>query len=260
MARIHIGTSGFHYAHWVGPFYPSGTRPAQFLEHYLRHFDTVEINNTFYRLPTAAMLQSWVDATPEDFVFACKGSRFTTHVKRLADPPVAAQKFFDVIGTLGEKLGPILFQLPPRWSPNLERLETFLAWLRREHRYAFEFRDQSWFLPEVLALLRRYDIALCIYDFDGRRSPVEVTAPFAYVRLHGPGRRYHGSYSGPALSAWARHIDGWRRAGIDSYVYFDNDVAGAAALDALRLKRIVERRVGTPARSVAARSAPLAAG
>jgi uncharacterized protein YecE (DUF72 family) len=200
MARIPIGTSGFHYAHWVGPFYPSGTRPAQFLEHYLRHFDTVEINNTFYRLPTAAMLQSWVDATPEDFVFACKGSRFTTHVKRLADPPVAAQKFFDVIGTLGEKLGPILFQLPPRWSPNLERLATFLAWLPREHRYAFEFRDESWFLPEVLALLRRYQIALCIYDFDGRRSPVEVTAPFAYVRLHGPGRRYHGSYSGPALS------------------------------------------------------------
>jgi uncharacterized protein YecE (DUF72 family) len=264
--QIRIGTSGFHYAHWVGPFYPAGMRSSAFLEFYAERFDTVEINNTFYRLPRREMLTAWAERTPANFLFAVKASRFTTHVKRLQDPKVSAQKFFDVIDALGDKLGPILFQLPPRWNPNVERLEAFLAALPRQYRYAFEFRDERWFLPETLAALRQHGAAFCIYDFDGRRSPNEVTAPFTYVRLHGPGRRYHDPYSGPALAAWAKRIRAWTAAGIDVYVYFDNDVAGYAAADAARLLRMVVGprrgvdRAVRPPRERAARPAPSAPG
>jgi uncharacterized protein YecE (DUF72 family) len=243
VGRIHIGTSGWHYAHWVGPFYPTGMRPDAFLGFYADRFGSVEINRTFYRLPTPAALAAWRQGTPPGFVFACKASRFITHMKKLRDPEQMT-RFFDAVALLGDKLGPILFQLPPRWGVDADRLAAFLDRVPRGFRYAFEFRDESWFTPPVLRLLERHGAALCAYDFDGRRSPVRLTARFAYVRLHGPGDRYRGSYDDAALSRWARRLSAWAAAGVDAYCYFDNDEAGHAAADAARLAAMIAGRCG----------------
>lgn len=185
MTRIHIGTSGWHYEHWVGPFYPEAVPAEDYLSFYAERFAAVEVNNTFYQLPARETLVSWRDGTPGDFLFACKASRYITHMKKLKDPRDSLRRFFEVVEALDPKLGPILFQLPPRWHVDVERLEGFLEALPAGRRYAFEFRDESWFAAEVYDALARHNAAFCIYDLAGRRSPVEVTADFAYVRLHG---------------------------------------------------------------------------
>ena len=137
--RIFIGTSGWHYSHWVGPFYPKKSPSAEFLSFYTRHFHTVEINNTFYHLPSQETLKAWREGTPKGFLFSCKGSRFITHMKKLKDPEHSTQRFLEAIQVLGSKVGPILFQLPPRWNINLDRLDSFLKVLPKQHRFAFEF-------------------------------------------------------------------------------------------------------------------------
>lgn len=233
--RLHIGTSGWHYDHWRGFFYPDDLKATDRLAYYARHFSTVEINNTFYKLPAKKTLAAWRDGTPRHFLFACKASRFITHMKKLKDPEQAFTRFFDAVAVIEPKLGPILFQLPPRWHVNVERLAAFLATLPAGRRYAFEFRDESWFTPDVSDLLAQHGAALCAYDIAGRRSPAEVTADFAYVRLHGPGAAYEGRYDGRALSGWKRRFDGWRAEGKDVYCYFDNDQKAYAVGDALRL-------------------------
>jgi uncharacterized protein YecE (DUF72 family) len=235
-----IGTSGYHYKHWVGPFYPPKTPPSKMLECYVRHFDTLELNNSFYRLPTIAAFESWRDATPKNFVFAVKASRFITHNKKLKDPENALDNILPRAEHLGRKLGPVLFQLPPKWKVNLERLEGLLQILPRDHRYAFEFRETSWMTPEVNRLLRHYNAAFCIYELAGYHSPFDITADFTYVRLHGPGAgKYQGSYSHAQLRAWAKRIEEWTRKLKAIYVYFDNDQAGYAAQNALELKQLV---------------------
>jgi uncharacterized protein YecE (DUF72 family) len=236
---IRVGTSGWHYRHWVGPFYPPVTRPADFLGLYARRFDTAEINNTFYRLPTPAAVAGWRDATPPGFLFAAKGSRFITHMKKLKDPAEGLRRYLEPLALLGDKLGPVVFQLPPRWRLDLGRLAAFLGTLPDGRRFAFEFRDQSWFAPETYRLLERHGAALCLWDLAGRRSPALVTADFAYVRLHGPGGPYQGSYGEEALAAWAERMLAWRAAGVAAYCYFDNDDRGHAPADALRLARLV---------------------
>ena len=225
----------------MGPFYPSNLRPADYLGHYARHFATVEINNTFYHLPKAEALATWRDATPEGFVFACKASRYITHMKKLRDPQESSKRFFAAMETLEEKLGPILFQLPPRWRLNLDRLSAFLKALPTGRRIAFEFRDESWFSPAVYELLARHKIALCIYELAGNLAPIEVTADFVYLRLHGPGGAYRGSYDDHTLAAWAARLLTWCKSGLDAFVYFDNDEAGYAVRDAQRLGAMVER-------------------
>jgi uncharacterized protein YecE (DUF72 family) len=236
---IRIGTSGWHYTHWRGPFYPPDLRAADMLAWYLKRFDTVEINNSFYRLPTRETFAAWRRATPAQFCFAVKGSRYITHRKRLKDPQPALERLLPAAEALGRKLGPILFQLPPRWSRNIERLADFLDALPARRRYAFEFRDPSWHDAAVYRLLNKHNAAFCIYELDGFVSPVEVTADFVYVRLHGPGRKYEGDYAPHALAAWAAHIRGWRRTLAAVYVYFDNDQAGYAAKNAAELKALV---------------------
>jgi uncharacterized protein YecE (DUF72 family) len=238
--KIWIGTSGWHYKHWVGTFYPPKTAASRMLAFYCQHFDTVEINNSFYRLPVKTGLENWRDSTPDGFCLAAKGSRFITHMKKLKDPVPALARYFERIDVLGEKLGPILFQLPPNWNVDIERLKTFVAALPSGYRYAFEFRDQSWDVDDVYRILRQNDIGYCIFDLAGTQSPIEVTASFVYVRLHGPGGKYQGSYSDQALQNWAKHIKTWRIKHHDVYVYFDNDEAGYAPKDALRLKELVQ--------------------
>jgi len=244
---IRIGTSGYHYRHWRGNFYPAGIPTSAMLPYYLRYFDTLELNNTFYRLPTLSALKAWRDAVPENFIFAVKASRFLTHNKKLKDPENALENLLPRVETLGKKLGPILFQLPPKWRINLERLEDFLAALPPKHRYAFEFRETSWINEPVMELLRKYRTAFCIYEIAGYRSPLHVTTDFAYVRLHGPtANKYAGSYTDHQIEEWAAWIDGRQTQLRAIYFYFDNDQAGYAAQNALTLKRVVARRLGIP--------------
>ena len=238
--RIHIGTSGWHYAHWRGPFYPEDLAASKMLRWYVQHFDSVELNNTFYRLPTDDALKIWHEQTPPNFCFALKASRYITHRKRLLDPENTVKNFLPKIEKLGEKLGPILFQLPPRWHANAERLEQLLEILPRKHQYAFEFRDASWNHATIYGLLHRYNAAYCISEIAGYQSPLEVTADFAYVRLHGPGERaYQGDYSKAQLRRWAKQIQDWKSTLQQVFFYFDNDQFGFAAKNALELKGMI---------------------
>ena len=237
---VRIGTSGWHYKHWVGTYYPEACKPAQMLAHYLRDFDTVELNNSFYRLPTEQAFDCWRDATPANFRFAVKGSRFITHNKKLKDPENALENLLPRAEHLGEKLGVILWQLPPKWKKNVERLEEFLAALPRRHRYTFEFREPSWHADDVCAVLRRYNAAFCIYELAGFQTDFEITADFAYVRLHGPAAgKYQGSYTDAQLERWAERVAEWSRSLRAVYLYFDNDQHGYAAQNARTLKRMV---------------------
>ena len=242
VARVHIGTSGWHYKHWLGGvFYPEGMRASEMFDFYARHFDTVEINNSFYRLPAATTFDNWRDASPPNFCFAVKASRFITHMKKLKDPASSSEKFFHVADRLGKKLGPVLFQLPPRWKLNVERFDEFLRALPREHQYVFEFRDETWFAPEVYRLLRKHKAAFCIHDFADMKVPQEITAKFTYIRFHGPtSAKYFGSYSKRDLRTWADRITKWRRDLSAVYVYFNNDPEGAAVKNALTLKKMLD--------------------
>ena len=239
--KIRIGTSGWHYKHWLGGvFYPAGTTGAEMFQIYARHFDTVEINNSFYRLPAAKTFDAWRESSPPEFCFAVKASRFTTHMKKLKDPKSSSEKFFLVAERLEEKLGPILFQLPPRWKLNMERLSEFLEALPVEHRYVFEFREESWLVEPVFELLRKHNAAHCIHDFADMKVPHELTADFSYVRFHGPtSAKYWGWYSTRELRAWAKRIESWRERLSEVYVYFNNDPEGAAVKNALELKELV---------------------
>ena len=240
MAEIRIGTSGWHYKHWRGTFYPEKLPASRWLEFYVRHFDAVELNNSFYRLPQPAALEAWRDSTPRGFCFAAKASRFLTHNKKLKDPENALQNLLPRLEMLGAKLGPILFQLPPSWKCNVERLEELLHVLPQRHRYAFEFRESSWICDSVLEVLRRHNAAFCIYELAGYRAPILLTADWTYVRLHGPtDRKYQGSYSDEQLSKWAGRIAYWQDKLRAIHVYFDNDQAGYAAHNALRLKALL---------------------
>jgi uncharacterized protein YecE (DUF72 family) len=234
-APIHIGTSGWHYGHWRGPFYPEELGAEGFLAYYAERFHTVEINNSFYQLPSESTLGKWRDAVPQGFVFAVKGSRFITHMKKLKDPASSLAPFLERVAVLGEKLGPILFQLPPRWRFNGTRLADFLAALPGAYRYTLELRDQSWINDDALNLLARHGAAFCIYELAGYLSPLEVTADFVYIRLHGPGGPYQGQYDHETLAGWAGAMAAWSREGREVFCYFDNDEAGYAAQDALRL-------------------------
>lgn len=236
--NVHIGTSGWHYKHWLGDFYPAEMKASEMFSFYAAEFDTVEINNTFYRLPAEQTVDSWRENSPKTFCFAVKASRFITHMKKLKDPDTSTEQFFAVVADrLKTKLGPVLFQLPPAWFVNVERLATFLESLPRGYKYVFEFRDESWLTREVFELLHHYDAAFCIHDLGDMKTPVEITTDFTYLRFHGPGSaKYTGSYSHEELEQWADRIKSWRRNLSAIYVYFNNDVGGWAIKNAKELK------------------------
>lgn len=238
--KIYIGTSGWHYKHWKGTFYPETTKESEQFSVYLDYFSTVEINNSFYRLPSPETFATWRKTTPENFVFAVKGSRFITHMKKLNLDKEGVKKFFNSVRSLGKKTGAILFQLPPKWKVNEERLKSFLSVLPRRYRYAFEFREPSWYNDNIYAILRKFNCAFCIYELGGHLSPFEETADFVYVRLHGPGAKYQGSYPDQTLKEWAKQCKAWQSKGKDVFVYFDNDQDGYAAFNALHLKKLLK--------------------
>lgn len=238
--RFFIGTSGWSYDHWEGPFYPAGLAHNQRLDYYAGQFRSVEINNAFYRLPQQKTLKRWHQAVPADFTFTVKASRYITHMKKLHDAADSLHRFIARIRTLGEKLGPVLFQLPPHWGYDAERLAAFLAILDNDFRYAFEFRDQSWLNDEVFEVLAEHGAALCIYDLGGFTAPRKLTTDFVYLRLHGPGAPYEGCYDTESLAGWAGALSAWSADGVDGYCYFDNDQCGHAACNARQLQAMLE--------------------
>jgi len=239
-ASCHIGTSGWHYKHWKGPFYPEDFSEREFLDFYSKRFSAVEINNSFYQLPDPGTLRQWHRTVHGDFIFAVKASRYITHMKKLKDPRKSLSNFLKVIDTLKDKLGPVLFQLPPRWHINAERLESFLNQLPREYPCAFEFRDSSWFDEKIYQVLTDYNAAFCVYELAGHRSPERVTSDYVYIRLHGPkAAAYEGSYSKQCLNTWADKIRKWMKDGREVYCFFDNDQYGYAAKNAAALREIL---------------------
>jgi len=234
---VRIGTSGWNYKHWIKAFYPEDLPQKEMLKFYAEHFDTVEINSSFYRLPELQTFTKWRTAVPTSFTFAVKASRFITHMKKLKAPKASTNKLFSRVKRLEDRLGPLLFQLPPRWNCDFKRLSDFLDAMPAEEDFVFEFRDDSWLTDGIFQLLRKHNVALCIHDHGGKESPQEITADFTYIRMHGPGAAsYSGSYSPESLKLWAQRIKNWQRDLKAVYVYFNNDAEGHAVRNALQLR------------------------
>jgi uncharacterized protein YecE (DUF72 family) len=237
--KVNIGTSGWHYKHWVGNFYPQDLNKNNWLSFYADRFHTVEINNSFYRLPKEETFKAWRKTVPNKFTFAVKASRFITHMKKLKDPEEPIQTFMDRAKVLEEKLGPILFQLPPRWKFNPERLENFLKALPKKFLYACEFRDPSWFTDQAYQILADNEVSFCIYQMGDKIAPKQVTTDFIYLRMHSPADASMGEFGRSGLSQWADDIQGWIAEGKTVYCYFNNDPHGHAIRDAVKLREMV---------------------
>ncbi len=238
ISRASIGTSGWNYDHWRGVFYPRGLPADEWLEFYARHFDTVEINFSFYKLPERENFEKWAAETPDDFTFAVKASRYLTHQKKLKDPEEPVERLFSHARGLGDKMSVVLYQLPPRWKVNVERLSHFLNVLPRDVRHAMEFRDPSWYTDQVYDLLRKHSVALCIMSAPDLPRIFEITAPFTYIRMHNGGYDTEGNYEDPQLEWWADQVRSFLDHG-DVYVYFNNDYKGFAIRNATRLIEMI---------------------
>ena len=232
-AKIHIGTSGYQYKHWKGDFYPEDMPVNDWFDHYTKYFDTVEINNTFYRMASAETFENWREAAPKDFCYIIKYSRYGTHLKRLKDPEGHVEYFLDRVSHLKDTLGPILVQIPPNWKRNPKRLEEFLQVTPQDLRWAFEVRDADWLHEEIYDILRKHQTALVIHDMIPYHPRV-VTADWVYLRYH--GQNYQGSYSEEQLDRIADDIRDHQGNGRDVFVYFNNDLGGHAIRNALTLK------------------------
>lgn len=229
------------YGHWSGKFYPKNLPRDGWLAYYAKHFNTVELNTSFYHLPTPESFDRWHENTPANFIFAVKGSRYITHTKKLNDIQDGLNNFFASASYLYEKNGLILWQLPPGLKLDLARLRNFIGLLPKKKSYAFEFRNSSWYSDEVLNLLEDNNIALCLHDHRDGPSPVDVTAGFIYIRFHGPNGFYGGSYSDEILTDWALRINEWCSSGRMIYAYFNNDSLANAIKDAQRLINLTNR-------------------
>ena len=239
LGHLHVGTSGWTYKDWRGRFYPKDVAQKDWLAWYSEQFNATEINGSFYRTPTLEAVQAWHDRTPVDFRFAWKASKFITHWKRLkesADNSIALM--VTRLEVLGEKCGPVLFQLPGRFHSDRDRLVKFIKMLPDAYRYAFEFRHESWYEDAILDVLRDNNITLCLSDHHEAPAPWAVTADLVYVRGHGPTGRYKGHYPDATLKDWAAHIATWRKEQKTVYVFFDNDQKSAAPTDAKLLLKL----------------------
>jgi len=233
---IRIGTSGWHYAHWEGLYYPDKLPKNKWLEYYAKDFDTVEINNTFYQLPKEQTFKNWHKQAPKNFLFTVKANRFITHIKRLKDAEETLPRFFERADLLKENLGPVLYQLPPSFHKDLDRLTYFLQVLPKNHTAIFEFRHKSWLSEDTCNLLNEFKAGFCIHDLDGEQSPRIVTGDVVYVRFHGTTGRYSGSYSKAQLRCWADWLKEQTNKVRSIYVYFNNDAKAYAVYNAKTLK------------------------
>ena len=240
--RVRVGTSGWEYRHWVGSFYPRDLPRERRLEFYAARFDTVELNNSFYRLPEEGVFVTWSRRVPDGFSFAVKASRYLTHVRRLKDPQEPVDRLWGRARRLGDRLGPMLYQLPPRWRPDLDRLMAFLAAIPQAAPQALEVRDRRWYRPSLNAMLDEAGVGLCLHDMAGSAPSPDRVGPLVYVRFHGSGARYGGRYTSQRLTAWAERMARWSADGWPVWAYFNNDIGGHAVRDADRLRSLLLRR------------------
>jgi uncharacterized protein YecE (DUF72 family) len=241
--EIRIGCSGWNYRHWRAVFYPEKMAVKRWFDHYAAVFDTVELNTSFYHLPKPETFTKWKDQAPRGFRYAVKASRFITHMKKLKDCAEPVETFVARARNLGETIGPILYQLPPRWQFNRERLEEFIGLLPRDLIHVFEFRDKSWITEEVLALLDAHGVSFCVHDMPGSATPRWAAGPIAYIRFHGGEGKYWGRYSEDGLLGWADWMTAEAKAGRDIWAFFNNDIGGAAIDDALTLRAMVAQAI-----------------
>jgi uncharacterized protein YecE (DUF72 family) len=238
--KYRIGCSGWYYEHWRRLYYPKGLPKPEWLEFYARQFDTVELNNSFYKLPSEKAFTNWRESTPDSFIFAVKVSRFITHIKRLANLGSAVESFLSRAGLLGEKLGPLLYQLPPNMKRNDELLQHFLSSLPREYQHVVEFRHESWIDDVVFDILREHSVGLCVFDMPDLGYPLIATSDFTYIRLHGSEGLYCSCYSDRELSQWAQRIARLSKDVKVGYIYFNNDAEAFAVKNAITLASYLE--------------------
>ncbi len=242
--ELFVGTSGWSYKHWRGRFYPANAPSRQWFAYYARHFSSVEINYTFYRLPMEKTFVRWREQEPQQFVYALKAPSTITHFRKLRQPKAALDRFLERARLLGDKLGPILYQLPPNWHCNVERLAEFLELLPDDLHHVIEFRDESWHSEEVFEVLSDKGVSLCIVSMPGFDCPEVLTGPIAYVRMHGVEVKYGDSYEDEQLQEWAKRVVGFLDGGRDTYVYFNNDAYAFAVENAWELRQLVEKMIG----------------
>jgi uncharacterized protein YecE (DUF72 family) len=233
--RILIGTSGWHYKHWIGPLYPKSLPPADWLAYYATRFATVELNNTFYHLPTESAVANWEKTAPKGFLFAVKASRYITHIKKLREPDESLKLFLERMAPLSDKLGPILYQLPPSLGKNLELLEGLAEATGKKQVSVVEFRNKAWFSDDVYELMDRKGLAFCVHDWDQVHSPRLRTGKTVYIRPHGTTGRYGGRYADEQLEDWAGWIEEENAKGASVFAYFNNDSEGHAVVNAVWL-------------------------
>lgn len=236
-----MGCSGWIYPHWRGRFYPEKLAVKRWFAFYAEHFDTVEINNSFYRLPKPETFDGWAAQAPAGFRYAVKANRFLTQAKKLKDCEEPMARMMPAFRYLGETLGPVLYQLPPRFKVNLERLEAFLELVPKDVVNVFEFREKSWYDDRVFALLERYGASFCAHDMPGSDSPDVAVGPVAYVRFHGGEGKYWGRYSEKRLLRWTDWMMGEAGAGRAVWAYFNNDAEAHAIHDAMTLKAMLRQ-------------------
>jgi uncharacterized protein YecE (DUF72 family) len=240
-AAVRVGSSGWIYPHWRGRFYPEKLAVKRWFAFYAEHFDTVEVNNSFYRLPKPATFDAWAAQAPASFRYAVKANRYLTQAKKLKDCEEPMARMMPAFRHLGETLGPVLYQLPPRFKLNLDRLEQFLELVPKDVVNVFEFRDNSWHDDAVFSLLERYGASFCAHDMPGSNSPDLAVGPVAYVRFHGGEGKYWGRYSDAALLRWTDWMMAEARKGREVWAYFNNDAEAHAIQDALTLKAMLRQ-------------------
>jgi len=234
--KYYVGCSGWHYEHWKLLYYPEGLAKSKWLQFYAKQFNTVELNNSFYHLPSEKAFVSWRESSPDNFVFAVKVSRFITHIKRLKNFGAAMENFLSRACLLKSKLGPLLYQLPPNMKRNDELLESFLSSLPQKYQYVFEFRHESWLNDSVFHILQRYNTGLCVFDMPGFTCPLVATSDFAYIRFHGSTGMYSSCYSNEELSQWVEKIAQLAQNLKAVYIYFNNDAEAFSVKNAIILK------------------------
>ena len=236
---IRIGTSGWYYDHWKELFYPVRLAKNRWFEHYAQHFDTVEINNTFYHLPKEQTIQRWHAIAPHGFLYAVKANRYITHIKRLKDASEPLGRFFERVGLLKNTLGPILYQLPPSLHKDLDLLASFIKLLPKRKEAVFEFRHKSWYEDDTFELLSKLGVGFCIHDMPGKESPRVVTGETIYIRFHGTTGRYAGDYPKSELQGWAEWLKDHSKKLRAIYAYFNNDIDGHAIKNAMQLRKLM---------------------
>lgn len=242
---VYVGTCGYSYQHWKGGvFYPRGLPQRAWLEFYARHFNTLELNVTFYRLPEESTFRRWDEQTPSDFTFAVKGPRFITHIKRLKEPKDPLVKLRDNVLPLAAKVKCFLWQLPPGFKKDGARLGAFCEQVAKtkvlnQFVHAFEFREESWFCPEIYSVLKEFRFCLCLADSPARMGQDVLTADFTYARFHGGSALYSSEYSQAELKNWAAKIKRWEKRLKGVYAYFNNDACGYAVTNALRFREML---------------------